>query len=91
MRDDIQFIQQSVPDKHNFITGDTIRLTTANLQHEYQLDVVILRHANRLIYGSVLVISPKTDIPANRWEIVRGDEVVFQQENIARVVSGNRS
>ncbi|MFZ1873382.1 MAG: hypothetical protein WAU54_11515 [Chania sp.] len=90
MRNDIQFIQQPALDGHSFSTGDIVRLTTANLLHEYQLDVVILRRDDKLIYGSVVVAAPKTDIPVARWEIARGDEVVFRQENIAKALPGVR-
>ncbi len=41
MRSDIQFIQQPEIDAHHYERGDTVRLTTANLRHEYQLDVYI--------------------------------------------------
>ncbi len=41
MRSDIQFIQQPEIDVHHYERGDTVRLTTANLRHEYQLDVYI--------------------------------------------------
>lgn len=90
MRNDIQFIQQPALDGHSFSTGDMVRLTTANLLHEYQLDVVILRRDDKLIYGSVVVAAPKTDIPVGHWEIAQGDEVVFRQENIAKAVLGAR-
>ena len=47
MRSDIQFIQQPEIDVHHYERGDTVRLTTANLRHEYQLDVYILRRDDR--------------------------------------------
>lgn len=90
MRDDIQFIQQPVIDDENYMRGDTVRLTTANLRHEYQLDVGILRREGKLIFGSVVAAAPKTDIPPKEWEVVPGQEVVFRQENIAKAVSGAR-
>ncbi|CAI2092618.1 hypothetical protein RDT67_17470 [Serratia fonticola] len=90
MRKDIQFIQQPALNGHSFSTGDIVRLTTANLPHEYQLDVMILRRDDKLIHGSVVVASPKIDIPVSQWEIATGDEVVFRQENIAKAVPGAR-
>ena len=72
MRDDIQFIQQPVIDDERFMRGDTVRLTTANLRHEYQLDVSILRREDKLIYGSVIAAAPKVDIPPKEWEIEPG-------------------
>lgn len=68
MRSDIQFIQQPEIDVHHYERGDTVRLTTANLRHEYQLDVYILRRDDKLIYGSVVAAAPKTDIPVANWE-----------------------
>ncbi|MEX0632664.1 hypothetical protein M8494_13580 [Serratia ureilytica] len=85
MRSDIQFIQQPEIDVHHYERGDTVRLTTANLRHEYQLDVYILRRDDKLIYGSVVAAAPKTDIPVASWEVKNG-EVVFRQENIAKAV-----
>ena len=58
MRSDIQFIQQPEIDVHHYERGDTVRLTTANLRHEYQLDVYILRRDDKLIYGSVVAAAP---------------------------------
>ncbi len=72
MRDDIQFIQQPVIDDERFMRGDTVRLTTANLRHEYQLDVSILRREGKLIFGSVIAAAPKVDIPPKEWEIAPG-------------------
>lgn len=69
MRSDIQFIQQPEIDVHHYERGDTVRLTTANLRHEYQLDVYILRRDDKLIYGSVVAAAPKTDIPVASWEV----------------------
>lgn len=86
MRDDIQFIQQPVIDDERFMRGDTVRLTTANLRHEYQLDVSILRREGKLIFGSVIAAAPKVDIPPKVWEIAPGQEVVFRQENIAKAL-----
>jgi hypothetical protein len=86
MRDDIQFIQQPVIDDERFMRGDTVRLTTANLRHEYQLDVSILRREGKLIFGSVIAAAPKVDIPPKEWEITPGQEVVFRQENIAKAL-----
>ncbi|MFC0227159.1 hypothetical protein [Serratia aquatilis] len=90
MRKDIQFIQQPSLDGQSFSAGDIVRLTTANLVNEYQLDVVILRRDEQLIYGSVVVAAPKNDIPVRQWEIARGDEVVFRLENITKAVLGAR-
>ncbi|CAI0844749.1 hypothetical protein AB6825_01275 [Serratia proteamaculans] len=86
MRDDIQFIQQPVIDDASYMRGDTVRLTTANLRHEYQLDVSILRRVDKLIYGSVIAAAPKVDIPPKEWEIEPGQEVVFRKENIAKAI-----
>lgn len=86
MRSDIQFIQQPEIDVHHYERGDTVRLTTANLRHEYQLDVYILRRDDKLIYGSVVAAAPKTDIPVVSWEVKNGEEVAFRQENIAKAV-----
>ncbi|BEM62463.1 hypothetical protein AI2618V1_2109 [Serratia marcescens] len=86
MRSDIQFIQQPEIDVHHYERGDTVRLTTANLRHEYQLDVYILRRDDKLIYGSVVAAAPKTDIPVASWEVKNGEEVAFRQENIAKAV-----
>lgn len=86
MRDDIQFIQQPVIDGESYMRGDTVRLTTANLRHEYQLDVSILRREGKLIVGSVIAAAPKVDIPPKEWEIAPGQEVVFRQENIAKAL-----
>ncbi|CAI0726308.1 hypothetical protein V2T44_22230 [Serratia ficaria] len=90
MRNDIQFIQQPEIDGHRYERGDTVRLTTANLRHEYQLDVYILRRDDKQIYGSVVAAAPKTDIPVASWEVRNGEEVEFRQENIARAVPGVR-
>ena len=62
MRKDIQFIQQPALNGHSFSTRDIVRLTTANLPHEYQLDVMILRRDDKLIHGSVVVASPKIEL-----------------------------
>ncbi|MGP3219298.1 hypothetical protein ACTVPT_16610 [Serratia bockelmannii] len=86
MRSDIQFIQQPEIDVHHYERGDTVRLTTANLRHEYQLDVYILRRDDKLIYGSVVAAAPKADIPVANWEVKNGEEVAFRQENIAKAV-----
>jgi hypothetical protein len=86
MRDDIQFIQQPEIDGGSYMQGDTVRLTTANLRHEYQLDVSILRREDKLIYGSVIAAAPKVDIPPKEWEIQPGQEVVFRKENIAKAI-----
>ena len=86
MRSDIQFIQQPEIDVHHYERGDTVRLTTANLRHEYQLDVYILRRDDKLIYGSVVAAAPKTYIPVASGEVKNGEEVVFRQENIAKAV-----
>ncbi|EFE94465.1 hypothetical protein [Serratia odorifera] len=90
MRSDVQFIQQPIIDDQNFGRGDTVRLTTANLRHEYQLDVSILRREDKRIIGTVIAAAPKTDIPPKEWEIARGEEVVFRADNIAKAVPGAR-
>ncbi|HDJ1441727.1 TPA: hypothetical protein PPN70_004181 [Serratia rubidaea] len=90
MRSDIQFLPQPAIDDQTFMYGDTVRLTTANLRHEYQLDVNILRREGRQIYGAVVAAAPKIDLPPQEWEIARGDEVVFREENIAKAVPGAR-
>lgn len=90
MRSDIQFIQQPSIDDQAFSRGDTVRLTTANLRHEYQLDVSILRREGKQIVGAVIAAAPKVDIPPKEWEVARGDEVIFRDENIAKALPGAR-
>ncbi|GAA3893201.1 MAG: hypothetical protein ACRC0C_00240 [Gibbsiella quercinecans] len=90
MRDDIQFTLQPSSDAQSYGRGDTVRLTTANLRHEYQLDVSILFREGNVFHGSVIAAAPRLDIPLKAWEINPGEEVVFRKENIAKALPGAR-
>ena len=82
MRTDVQFSTQHPAGVHRVVVGDIVRLETQGLDHVYLLDVMLARRDGEMLIGNVVVVSPSTDIPFERWELKQGEEVAFHQYNI---------